>query len=515
MHSDKIIEKYIDLIEKDPQKYKEDLEVTRKYLAGTNAYQFGRPLVFTYQPIFISQADVENFENISKMTLQIGSKVLDRYLEDAEYRKLFMYPKFVEDMILKDPGYSKIDFPMVRIDIFYEDEDNFKLCEINTDGSSGMNADNMLSKALLASKGLSKFKEDFSLSYFELFDTWVEASLDIYKEFNPDNQTPNVAILDFKESVTGPDFEDFKKAYERAGLDCKIVDIRDLTYQDGALYDGDFKIDLVYRRMVTFELIDKVHEAEAFIDAYMDGAMCVVGSMRTQIIHNKLFFKILFDDETRAFLTDEEIDFIDKHVPYTGILGHRDEDLDRLKEDKDSWIVKPMDNNVSTGVYTGRDLDQDTWEKKLEEDKGKDYIFQEFVDPYYNKFVNLDNEDMYVEDLSNMMGLFSYNHKFVGTYNRMGRINVIKDPGEYIIAPGILAIPRSMDDILPRINELTAISKDRDLSLDETLEQENLRKEYLRRFRAGFKDQLLNVKVLDEDGNDISPRKVKDQRKRR
>lgn len=512
MEADKIIDDYIDLIKEDPESYKKDFEICKNYLKKTNAYQFGRPLVFNYQPIFIGQADVENFEYISQMILKIGSKVLDKYLKDPQYRRLFSYPGFVEKMILKDPGYSSVDFPMARIDVFYQDRENFKLCEINTDGSSGMNADNMLAKTLLKGKALEEFSKDYQLSYFELFDSWVQASLEVYKEYDPSNPTPNVAILDFKESITGPDFEDFVKAYQRAGLNCKIVDIRDLDYRDGKAYDGDFRIDMAYRRMVTFELIDKVDEAKDFIQAYMEEAFCLVGSMRTQIIHNKLFFKILFDEETRDFLSQEEIDFIDAHVPYTGILGQRSQDMDRLIEDKDSWIVKPMDNNVSTGVYTGRDLDQASWENKLKEDAGNDYIFQEFVDPYYNKFINLDTDSFYIEDLSNMMGLFSYNEKFVGTYNRMGRINVIKEPGQYVIAPGILAIPRSMEDILPRINELASISKERPLTDQEAKDREDLRKEYLRRFRAGFKDQLLSVKLVDQEGNDMTPQKVKDQR---
>ncbi|MDO5028885.1 MAG: DUF896 domain-containing protein [Bacillota bacterium] len=70
-----------------------------------------------------------------------------------------------------------------------------------------------------------------------------------------------------------------------------------------------------------------------------------------------------------------------------------------------------------------------------------------------------------------------------------------------------------MDDILPRINDLARIAKERKLTAAETLEREALRKEYIFRFRAGFKKTIRNVKVVDENGEDITPKKLKDQKK--
>ena len=35
---------------------------------------------------------------------------------------------------------------------------------------------------------------------------------------------------------------------------------------------------------------------------------------------------------------------------------------------------------------------------------------------------------------------------------------------------------------------------------------------YLKAFRSGFKQQLMGVKVVDEEGNDITPQKLKDEK---
>ena len=440
MDAKHIIDAYINLIKDKPQEYKEDYARAKEYISTTNAYQFGKPIPFNYQPIFISQKDAQNFEEISKTILTIGSKVLKKYIEDEEYRKLFDFPKYIEEMIQIDPGY-KVDFPMARIDVFYQDEENFELCEINTDGSAGMNADTKIAQALLQSKGLQDFSKNYKLSSFDLFQPWVDSCLEIYKEFDSTIEKPNVAIIDFTESATGPDFEEFVKAFERNGLNCKVVDVRQMEYKQGNLYFEDYKIDLIYRRMVTFELINHVNECQDFIQAYRNQAVCVVGSLRTQIIHNKLFFKILFDKETKEILSPEENEFVEKHVPYTGILGEKEEDMELLINNKDDYIIKPMDANKSTGVYTGKELDQKTWEENLREGAGKGNIFQKFVPPYYDEYVNLEKDSLEIEKLTNMMGLFSYNHSFVGTYNRMGTSTIIK-PGYYKVAPGILAVEK-------------------------------------------------------------------------
>ena len=63
-----------------------------------------------------------------------------------------------------------------------------------------------------------------------------------------------------------------------------------------------------------------------------------------------------------------------------------------------------------------------------------------------------------------------------------------------------------------RINELSKKSKTTGLSIEEAKEQTQLRKEYLETFRSSMRDTIENVKVLDPEGNDVTPDKVKQAR---
>lgn len=68
--------------------------------------------------------------------------------------------------------------------------------------------------------------------------------------------------------------------------------------------------------------------------------------------------------------------------------------------------------------------------------------------------------------------------------------------------------------LIARINELAKKKKEGTISEAELEEQQSLRQEYLKAFRGGFKQQLMGIKVVDQEGNDITPKKLKDEKKR-
>ncbi|MFJ5963247.1 DUF896 domain-containing protein [Bacillus sp. NPDC093026] len=65
---------------------------------------------------------------------------------------------------------------------------------------------------------------------------------------------------------------------------------------------------------------------------------------------------------------------------------------------------------------------------------------------------------------------------------------------------------------LARINELSKKSKETGLSEDEKTEQKQLREEYLKAFRSSMKNTLKTVKIVDPEGNDVTPEKLKKER---
>ncbi|MGE6632209.1 DUF896 domain-containing protein [Bacillus sp. NPDC077027] len=65
---------------------------------------------------------------------------------------------------------------------------------------------------------------------------------------------------------------------------------------------------------------------------------------------------------------------------------------------------------------------------------------------------------------------------------------------------------------LARINELSKKSKETGLTDEEKVEQKHLRDEYLKAFRSSMKNTLKTVKIIDPEGNDVTPEKLKNER---
>lgn len=62
---------------------------------------------------------------------------------------------------------------------------------------------------------------------------------------------------------------------------------------------------------------------------------------------------------------------------------------------------------------------------------------------------------------------------------------------------------------IARINELANKSKTTGLTPVEAKEQSILRREYLQAFRSSMSSTIENLTVIDPDGNDVTPDKVK------
>jgi hypothetical protein len=281
--------------------------------------------------------------------------------------------------------------------------------------------------------------ENYSCGSFELFDSWVETVGEIYAQYEKKKEDPYVAIVDFMEYATVNEFVEFQKAFERAGYRAEICEITKLSYENGRLVSpkGE-EIDIVYRRAVTADIMENKDRVQPFLQAVREEAVCLLGDFRTQIVHNKILYQILYHDLTKKLLTEEEKAFVDAHIPKT---FHREDDpdfMDKLIQNKNGWILKPEDSYGSKGVYAGVEYEQEEWEEIVKKLDYEHYIMQEFYMPYRQENIEIVDGEMKAGTYFHLTGLFVYGGEMKGIYSRVSRTEIISTQYSEMSLPTVI-----------------------------------------------------------------------------
>lgn len=419
-----INEEYAQLVRGNEASHLESAAAIKEYLLNSTAKYHERVVRTLYLPKLFTQKEWGVFDSLITTLYGIFRKVIAEYERNPAYRALFGFSDRLEKLILRPKKYA-CDIPIARIDVFYNEETGeFKFCEFNTDGTSAMNEDRELNHAFKLSKAHQKFLQKYRVEGLELFDTWVEQVLCLYRQFCQDeSKIPNVAIVDFMESATINEFEIFRQRFQQQGITAQICDIRNLTWDGQSCYTEDgMKIDVIYRRAVTSDIMAHYEEVQPFIAAVESNRICLLGDFRTQIVHNKILYKVLHLEQTMQLLTKEEQIFVKAHVPMTVSLESIEQNpqlFERVMKDKNKWIIKPEDSYGSKGVKAGEECTEEEWRQFVQEKVHEGYILQEFVEPYRLRNIDLLAGNPQWITTSNLTGLYVYNEKLKGMYSRV------------------------------------------------------------------------------------------------
>lgn len=415
---------YIEEIKSNISKYEREYKEVVYNLSKSTAIYNGQPVDTLFMPKFFTKEQINCFENLIEEILQIINKVINHYLKNESYRRLFPFSPEIEELILKNHGYESL-LPIARIDFFYNEEnDNFRFCEFNTDGTSAMNEDRELVRIFSDTSIYKKMSKKYDIKSFELIDSWIKEIIDIYKGSDFYNkESPVVGIIDFLDKATLDEFKVFKDRFIAQGYDAIIGDIREIEFKNNSVFWKGKKIDLIYRRAVTSEIELNYPQVDDFISACKSNEVCIVGPIKTQIVHHKSIFKILHLEETKDFLTEREKEFINEHIPYTFDL--RGNNKEEVINNKNKWIIKPIDSYGSKGVYSGLDFTQSTWKEIIENAITKDYYVQSYCNPYKSLLPVFRKGELSFEEFNNITGVYVYNGKMEGILSRVGQKAVI------------------------------------------------------------------------------------------
>jgi len=426
---------YLNELLNNTEQTKDQFKNLRKFLKEENCAFKGEPMPFLLKPNFISpkQARRMNYA-VEKMSIALN-KFINLYLENEEVQKIMKFSKIEHELFSINPGYS-IPLVIARHDAFLNDY-TIKFLEFNCDSPAGIAFSDVMEDGFKELLAKYQFFNLYKIEYINRQSLFFDSFIKCYKEFRESHPSfpanPTIAIVDWLDSACYAEFELLQKFFEEKGYKTIITDPRLVKIKNQNLFANNEPIHLIYRRVITKELIEKLDEVEDFIQGIKNELVCICNPFRSFIVGNKKVLALLKEPRFQHIFDQEEIDLIEKLIPWTKILkdhkvtyqGFTVDLRTFISENKDKFVIKPASSYGGKDVFLGNETDQNLWDKKIKENiKSEDWVVQEFVNipqeiyPEIGKTVKLKLKKVNVNP-------FAFCGKYGGTISRVSDSSVI------------------------------------------------------------------------------------------
>ncbi len=384
------------------------LEESRAYLEQRlNEVRFvfgGRMLSPYLRPHFVTSAEWQQITKTCETVWSAIEKVGRIAPADKVMLEQIGLTAGERELVAVDPGYENVSVTS-RLDSFLTDE-SYQFVELNAECPAGIAYQDLAADIFCGLPLMREFTKDHRVTPMYCRQNMLDALLSIYESVRGRGEKPQIGIVDYKGLPTQREFELFKEFFENNGYSATIADPRDLEMREGKLHHEAFRIDLVYRRVLTTELLEKIDECQAFVEAYNTGAAVFVNSFRTKYVHKKMLFGVLTDERHQHYFSDAEREAIRRSIPWTRRIEqaqttYNNETVDLLefvREQRDRLVLKPNDDYGGHGIFIGWESDASAWDAAIEQALAGDYLAQERVTTSREIFPFVDESGVHMID---------------------------------------------------------------------------------------------------------------------
>lgn len=335
-----------------------------------------RDVTTVLRPRFLTLDQYHFLQGAIAAVMPAFGKVYEAALADDNIRAQFLLNDWEETMVKEPFGFQEPS-PSARMDSFYlPDWGIVQLTEYNAEIPAGQGYTDVLSEVFYGLRAMGEFQREYNVSPLPTRNQMLFTLLDAYRQWGG-TERPRIAILDWKEVPTYSEFVLFREYFESQGYEARIIDPRDCEFRDGKLIAGDFHINLIYKRVLISELVERgdLGLEHPVIRAVRANAACMVNPFACKILHKKASLAVLTDERNEHLFNTDDLLAIANYIPWTRVLEERKtmyngETVDLmpfLAQHKDEFVVKPNDEYGGKGVVLGWTVSQSEWETLLQE----------------------------------------------------------------------------------------------------------------------------------------------------
>ncbi len=423
-------------LSRDDTRAPEQYENLRHFLRRRGCTFSGEPMPTLLKPNFISPKQSRLLQyNVEKISSALN-KFITLYLENDDVRRIMKFSAIEDELFRIEPHY---DFALVisRLDAFMNDYD-VKFLEFNCDSPAGTAFSDVLEEGFKDILKSYPFLIQWKIEYINRQDRFFQALKSCYRGFRQNHrhfpEKPTIAIVDWDDLPTAGEFELLKTYFQSKGLKALITSPQQFKIEgDRMLIDGE-QVHLIYRRVITRELIERLDEVGDFIRGVKSEMACMCNPFRSFIVGNKKILDLLTDPRFQNIYDQEELEVIHKTIPWTKILADQKVvyngytvDLHRFVTDnKDKLVVKAASSYGGKDVFLGRETDQQTWDTVVEKHIGsEDWVVQEYVNIPQEIFPEIRDEGVHLKLKKVNINPFAFIGKYGGTISRVSDKSII------------------------------------------------------------------------------------------
>ncbi|GIV98398.1 MAG: hypothetical protein KatS3mg057_3055 [Herpetosiphonaceae bacterium] len=357
-----------------------------------------RPLATVLRPRFLSSAQYAQLQEVCATVARAARQAAAYALSDKDIRQLMAFTPGEEALLEIDPGYAEPSASS-RLDSFFDNENgSLQFVEYNAESPAAIAYEDVLSEVFLSLPVMVEFGRRYEIRAVPARQHMLQTLLEAFREWGRADE-PRIAIVDWKGLPTHSEFVLFQRYFAGQGLDTIICAPEDLEYRNGALYACGRPINLVYKRLLTSEALERLGAAaleHPLMRAYRAGSVCLVNSFRAKPLHKKMIFALLSDPQIMdACGIDREVQaLLARHVPWTRRVlpgrttyqGHEVDLISFILEHQDRLLLKPNDDYGGKGITIGWETSAESWRRAVEAAQHDPFVVQERVHIAYEDY---------------------------------------------------------------------------------------------------------------------------------
>ena len=389
----------------------------------------GRRLSPYLRPHFVSETDFARICQVCETVWSAIQKVKDAAVADEKIVDDLGLTEIERELVSIDPGYTAVS-PTSRLDSFLT-KSAYSFVELNGESPAGIAYADAAYDIFSSLPVMKEFGKKYNLRAMYGRQFMLDVLLKSYEEYlgRKPERPPCIAIIDLAGVPTVSEFELFRDFFIQAGYPSVICTPQELEFRNNRLSVGGQEIDIVYKRLLVNEYLPIINEYPALLDAYRSGAICMVNSFRSKLIHKKALFAVLTDPRHASLFSDNELEAIRSHVPWTRMVRDEQSDyfgrsvnlLEFIRENSERLVLKPNDDYGGHGITIGWNSDETVWNDAIHNAlTDGDYLVQERVPTARETFPALtdDGKIQFAEQLVDLDPLL-FNGKVGSAFTRL------------------------------------------------------------------------------------------------